>query len=240
MSGKGGTGKSTLSAAVSLSLAKLGHSVLLVDLDIGLRSLDIMLGLENKVIFDIGDVLVKSCKLDDALINHDVFSSLKLLCSPMKIEKTFDIPNLIELLGSQTEKFDYVILDLPAGIGLSVIIAKALATMICVVTIPDEVTIRDTKSVCDAIFSSCTKDVRLVINRVSKIAMRTSGITDLDQILDTVGVPLLGVILEEQWIKSSISRQKTTSKVSSNTISVFNAIAKRIEGTYVPLIVRTV
>ncbi len=124
VSGKGGTGKSTFSAGLSLSFAREGHNVLLVDLDIGLRSLDIMLGVEHKVVFDIGDVLDKKCKIDDAIVKHKTYTGLRLLCSPSNISKSFHIPSVIELIERIKKDYDYIILDLPAGLGLSIMMSK--------------------------------------------------------------------------------------------------------------------
>ncbi len=240
VSGKGGTGKSTFSAGISISLAKSGKSVLLVDLDIGLRSLDIMLGLENNVVFDIGDILDDNCKIDDAMVSHQAYPSLKLLCSPLNITKSFVIPKIIELINSQKKKFDYIILDLPAGLGLSVIMAKALADLICVVTTPDAVTIRDTRKVCDVIDSNCDKELKLVINRVSKTAIKLSGLSDLDEILDTVGAPLLGILKEDEWINNSFAIRKVSKSSATQTHLAFDAMAQRIGGKYVPLVIKTV
>lgn len=242
VSGKGGTGKSTFSAGLAYSFAKAGKSVLLVDLDIGLRSLDIMLGLEHKVVFDLGDVIDDKCKIADAMSKHTVYSSLKLLCSPLNISKSFDIHKVIDLIKSQTSLFDNIVLDLPAGLGLSIIMAKELADLICVMTAPDAITIRDTRKVCDVLSSSCSKDFKIVINHVCKSSMRTSGLRDLDELMDGVGAPLLGVLKEDDWISNGFRPsvdKRGNKKPLPETIKAFDAIAKRIDGKYVPLVIRS-
>lgn len=240
VSGKGGTGKSTISAGLGLSLAKMQHSVLMVDLDIGLRSLDILLGLENKIIFDIGDVIEKKCKLADAIAKHKVYSALRLLCAPMNVSKSFTVSKVIELIDSLKKEYDYIILDLPAGLGLSVIVAEALADLVCIVTSPDTVTLRDSRKVCDVLGQNPDQECKLIINRVSKTALKTSAVTDLDEVMDLVGAELLGVVREDEWIVSNLGLTSNPKKISNETQRVFNAIAKRISGEYIPLVVTTV
>lgn len=240
VSGKGGTGKSTISAGIALSLAKLGRIVLLVDLDIGLRALDLLLGVEHKLVFDIGDVIDKRCKAADAIVKHKVYSGLQLLCSPVSITKSFNIHKVVEVISKLRRDYDYIILDLPAGLGLSVMMAKEISDEVLVVTTPDAVTIRDSRKICDVLLEKGCTDIRLLINRVSKLSMQTSGLPDLDKIIDDVAAPLLGVIRDDPWISSALKCDSDVKKASAETTNVFNAIADRIEGRYTPLIVKTV
>ena len=240
ISGKGGTGKSTISGGIAVSLAKTYKKVLLIDLDIGLRALDIMLGLENSVVFDIGDVFLGNCDIKTAMTTYTSHSSLKLLCSPSSIGTEFDINALIQLIKADKDNFDYIILDLPAGLGLSVILTKALADMSLIVTTTDTVTIRDSRKVCDVISKDCKVPLKLVINKVSKLSIKTGGITDLDEIMDTIGVPLIGVLKEDKWIGTFLSCTANEKKINAHTKNAFNAIAKRIEGEYVPLVVQSI
>lgn len=240
VSGKGGTGKSTFSCGVALALAKKGCNVLLVDMDLGLRSLDIMLGVENKVVFDIGDILDEKCKFENAIVKHRVYSCLKLLCSPINITKPFHIPSVIDLIQKHKREFDYIILDLPAGLGLSVIMAKSLADLVCVITTPDIVTVRDARKICDVISENCKTEYKVVINKVSKKALRTSNLTDLDQVLEDVAAPLLGVLSDDEWIINVFGHNGHQKKSSLQTDKAFEAIAKRIEGKYVPLVIKAI
>lgn len=240
VSGKGGTGKSTFSSGLSQAMAKKGHTVLLIDLDIGLRSLDLMLGMENKIVFDIGDILERKCKIEAALTKHKIYSGLRLLCAPNSIEKSFDVVKVIDLIQLQKKAYDYIILDLPAGLGLSVMMSKALADLICIVTTPDPVTVRDAQKVCDTLASCCDIPFKIIINHINKTTMKTSGLTDLDQLLDTVGAPLLGVLKEDKWIMNPFGFNEHIPKATSETQKVFEAIADRIEDKYVPLIIHTI
>lgn len=241
MSGKGGTGKSTISASLAKSLARNGKKVLAVDLDIGLRSLDILLSLENRVVFDFGDILDGKCRLDAAIVPHDSIKGLYLLSSPNRLSKSFTIDGLIALIKTISASFDYILLDTPAGLGLSIIMASRLADLNLVVTTPDLATLRDTKKISDAVADGSKVESRLIINKVSKSALQLCSMKSLDEIVDKVGIQLLGVIPEDEWInadKSLITKKR--SKSSKLTKGIFDAIANRIQGHYVPLILREI
>ena len=236
VSGKGGTGKSTISAALSKSLASQNKKVLVIDLDIGLRSLDILLSLENKVVFDFGDILDGKCDFETAVVSHDEFNSLWLLASPNKVSKNFSIQGLISLIKSLSSYFDFILLDMPAGLGISAIMTRELSDLNLIVTVPDVSTLRDTSKMIDAIYANTSKPSRLIINRVSKNALLSSNIHNLDEILDMVGIPLLGIIPHNEWINTTVDTKKAN-KQNLLTNSIFDAIATRINGEYVPLIV---
>lgn len=239
VSGKGGTGKSTISAAIGYSYAKSGSNVLLCDLDIGLRSLDILLGIENRVVYDLGDVLDKRIKWRDACAKHKSYSGLHLLSSPISVTKNFDVFKTIEIIKKAKKDYDYIILDLPAGLGLSVIMTKEICDAVCIVSTPDAVTIRDSRKICDEIAFSSSVPMHLIINHVSKSSIITSGIENLDAIIDAVGVPLIAVIKEDEWIKSYFSTDPIKS-CAKETKLVFDALVKRLEGEYIPIIIKSV
>lgn len=236
VSGKGGTGKSTVAASLSVSLASLGCSVLAVDMDIGLRSLDLLLGLENKCVFDMGDVLAGRCDLEHAMIAHPRYGQLKLLCPPADLSKDFQVNTAVEFIKTAAKQFDYVVLDLPAGVGLSVIMAKALADLVAVVTTPDLITLRDARTTVDTLLANCRKPCRLVINKVCRENLLASGIRDLDEVMDTIGIPLLAVVPMDPYINSGSRGQGR----ASLTQRVFDAAARRVVGEYVPILIKTV
>ena len=240
VSGKGGTGKSTVAASLSVSLTSLGCSVLAVDLDVGLRSLDILLSLENKLVFDIGDILEGRCDIEHALVSHERYSRLKLLCAPPDASKTFSVPHVIDLIRGAAKGFDYVILDLPAGVGLSVIMARALADLVTVVTVPDLITLRDARKTVDVLLSNCRKPCRLIINKVCRENILAGGVKDLDEVLDIVGIPLLAVIPDDPFINQTAKSQKKRERRAPFTQHVIDAAAHRIVGEYVPLLLTTV
>lgn len=241
MSGKGGTGKSTITAALAKALALKKCRVLAVDLDIGLRSLDILLSLENKVVFDFGDILDSKCKLDAAVVPHTTIKGLYLLSSPNKLSKSFTIEGLISLIKTISASFDYILLDMPAGLGISIIMASRLADLNLLITTPDTTTLRDTKKVVDALSDTSDITSRLIINRVSRHAIQLSTAENLDEIIDKIGVQLLGVIPEDEWINAGNNlKAKKKSKNSKLSKEIIDAIARRIQGEYVPLILREV
>lgn len=237
VSGKGGTGKSTISASLSKSLALKNKKVLAIDLDIGLRSLDMLLGLENKVVFDFGDILEGKCSIESAIVSHDSINKLYLLSSPNVISNKFSIKSLISLIRSLSNSFDFIILDTPAGLGLSIIVARELSDLNILVTVPHCMTLRDTIKVSDAICSNTSKPSKLIINRVCKSILISNEIKDLDEIIDRVGLPLLGVIPEDEWINSNVSLKKSNRK-TIKTNKIFDAIGERVIGQYVPLILK--
>ena len=233
VSGKGGTGKSTFSAGLSYAFAERGNRVLLVDMDIGLRCLDIILSVEDKVVFDIGDVVDGMCKLRDALTPHSYYNELYLLCSPINVAKKFDFKKLIEIIIREKENFDYIILDLPAGVGISVMMSKEVADLVCYITTPDAVSVRDTQRISEILVSAKSGiETKLIINRVSRKTMSVGRYDNIDQIMDMVGVQLIGVIREDPKIIGNINDRKKT-----EVVKVFDSIANRIVGENIDLIV---
>ncbi len=235
VSGKGGTGKSTISAGLALSLAKENKKVLIVDFDIGLRALDIMLGVENSVVFDLGDVLNKKCADEAAMIK--VNTNLVLMCTPMIIDDTTNIGKMLDLIEAYKNIFDYIVLDLPAGLGLSVMVAERLSDLCIIVATTDTVTMRDSRKICDAISENRTIKFNLIINKVSKQCLKAGGINNLDEVMDAIGVPLIGVLQEDNFISGIYSKGVVPKGTS---VEVIDAIAKRICGEYVPLVVKKV
>ena len=162
VSGKGGTGKSTVSAGLSRALARLGYRVLIMDLDVGLRSQDLLLGLENRVVCDLGDVLHGRRPVADALVPVDACPGMSLLCGPSSHEDTADFRQLCAALREAAAQFDYVVLDLPAGLGLSVELTLELADLAAVVTLPDLVAMRDARTAADALLERGSTACRLI------------------------------------------------------------------------------
>ena len=239
LSGKGGTGKSTIAASLALSLADAGASVLAADMDIGLRSLDLLLGMENRLIYDLGDALAGTCPVRDALAVHPRYSGLSLLCAPADLSKSFQVPETTALLHSVSGRFDYLILDLPAGVGLSVLLARELSDLNAVVTVPDLVTLRDSRKVADLMFTGSRKPCRLIVNKVSRETVQASGIRDLDEVMDMVGLPLLGVLPADPFINSYSADVTRGKRRSELTQKIFDAMAQRIRGEYVPLLLQS-
>lgn len=238
-SGKGGTGRSTITAEVCKSYANLGKRVLAVDLNIGFRSLDLLLGLEDKVVFDLGDVCFGKCNWRDAVVQHFNMKNLYLLCSPgsMMDYKDLDLYKMLEYIKVASMNYDIVVLDLPVGIGLSIISINLLADYIILVTLPNPVSIRDTKKFKEIIYPT-NRPVKLIINRVNKTNLLVSKIPNLDMIIDDIGVPLLGVLPDDPYINEVFD--EGASKKRTITDDIFDAIALRLSGRYVPIVIKKI
>ncbi len=237
-SGKGGTGRSTISTEVSKSYAKLGKRVLVVDLNIGFRSLDLLLGLEDKVVFDLGDVCYGKCNWRDAVVQHFDIKNLYLLCSPSSMldYKELDIYKMLEYIKVASMNYDIVVLDLPVGVGLSIISLNLLADFVVLVTLPNPISIRDTKKFKEILYPT-NNPIKLIINRVTKTNLLVNKIPNLDIIIDEIGVPLLGVLPENPYINEVLEYEDSVKKPNI-TDDIFDAIALRISGRYVPVVIK--
>lgn len=237
-SGKGGTGRSTISAEISKSYAKLGKRVLVVDLNIGFRSLDLLLGLEDKVVFDLGDVCYGKCNWRDAVVQHFDIKNLYLLCSPSSMldYQELDIYQMIEYIKLASMNYDIVMLDLPVGLGLSIITINLLADYVILVTLPNPISIRDTKKFKEILYPT-NNPVKLIINRVTKTNLIVNKIPNLDIIVDDIGVQLLGVLPENPYINEVLEYEDSVKKPNI-TDDIFDAIALRLSGRYVPIIMK--
>lgn len=233
VSGKGGVGKSTVSLGIAQSLAECKKRVLLIDMDFGLRSIDYMLGIQDRVVYDIGDVLEERCDLDKAIVNCPTNSNLSVLFSPNDFSTEVDLKLVASLIVSLTQDYDFIILDMPAGIGLSVLFTKKLANLAIVVSHYDEITARDCRKVVDLIERESDCEMRLIVNNLSKHSFRRKAFKNMDILMDVVGVQLLGVVATDNEINDSLTSEKDT-----RTKRIFQAITKRILGEYTELIVK--
>lgn len=237
VSGKGGTGKSTVCAKTAKQVAKLNPTlkVLAVDFDIGLRSLDMLLGMQDKIVFDLGDVVKGNCTPENAVVKHGRTENLFLLCTPDDPQGV-DIRAMLEAVKGLADDYDYIFLDLPAGIGMSVAVSRALKSKNIIVTTTDPISVRDGHKLLLKIGGS---GYGVIINRVSAEGMLLNNIESLDEIVDAMGTPLLGVIGEDLWINAPLEFRKKQ-KQSAVTAQAFRAIAKRLCGQYAPLQITTV
>lgn len=230
VSGKGGVGKSTVSANIARSLARLSYKVLLVELDFGLRSLDIILGAEDSVVFDLGDVLGGA---DIASACAECDDGLFLLAAPAG-EACREI-NFGDFLRRAHGSFDYVIFDCPAGLGETVKQSCNASDAVLLVTAAEPICVRDAAALARMLPDA--SDMKLIINRVPKKPQKKNPFADLDDVIDSVGVKLIGAVYEEQTIREfSVKGQKLPE--DSPAYRAFNNIAERICGKYVPLIIK--
>ena len=231
-SGKGGVGKSTASANVALSLALVGKKVVAIDLDIGLRNLDMILGLENRIVYDIVNVVEKSAKLKQALIRDKRTDNLSLIAAAQTRDKSAVNSNqMLQLAEELKAEFDYVILDSPAGIENGFKNAMIPADELIVVTTPEISAVRDADRVIGILEANEKKAVNLVINRINPELVRKGDMMSKDDVLQVLSIPLLGVVPEDKNIVNYTNiGEPSVLHTESESGKAFMNIAKRILG----------
>ena len=235
-SGKGGTGKSTVCAGLGYTLAKQGHRTLIIELDFGLRCLDIMFGVEGSIKYDLNDVLTGKMQVLDAVCQVPMASNLSILCAP-KTLTTVTAEQIVSICRSIKKYFEYIIIDTGAGINSHVFDIVEQANLILVVTTPDPVCIRDASLMSDEFYNRGNKSQRLIINKISNKVIGSQLVNHLDEIIDKIGVQLIGVIPDD--FKLTVSTGKGTPiPTDSEALKAFDAISKRLGGEYVPLTVK--
>lgn len=237
-SGKGGVGKTTTSANLGTGLAQLGYKVALVDADIGLRNLDVVLGLENRIVYDITDVTGGHCRLRQALIKDKRFDSLFLLPAAQTKDKTSVKPEEMKVLCEELSmEFDYVIIDCPAGIEQGFKNAIAGADKAVVVTTPEISAVRDADRIIGLLEANELRDPKLIINRVRQKMVAAGDMMGIDDILDILAVDLLGVVPEDEAVIITTNRGETVVQDErSRSGQAYRNIVRRIIGEEIPLI----
>lgn len=199
-SGKGGTGKSTTSVLLGAELARQGRRVLLIELDSGLRSVDLIAGVYGKTVYDIEDVLCGRCQGDKAIVPSPIYPGLSVISAPYEGGEVRPAP-LAALVLAMRSYFDFILFDTAAGMGAPFQAAAQLAEQAFIVLTPDPVALRDGRIVADTLIAGGhpQENVRLVMNRVTRQSFaRGAPVFDLDECIDTVGVRLLAVIPESR------------------------------------------
>ena len=233
-SGKGGTGKTSLTAAVSSCLAALGKHVLCIDCDIGLRNLDLALGLSDRAMMDFSDVIALRCPLTKAAVEHPEIKGLSLLTAPLSADN-LDPGAFVRLVSDAKDYFDYILMDSPAGLGTGFQLAKSAADRAIVVSAIDPAALRDAQRTVSELLHSIS-NIMLVMNRVQPSIIRELR-TSIDNAMDAAGLPLLGVIPEDPSV--TIAAAKSVPLVLSSYKGAAQAylnISKRILGQRVPLL----
>lgn len=236
-SGKGGVGKTTATANIGTGLALQGKKVVLVDTDIGLRNLDVVMGLENRIVYDIVDVVRENCRLRQALIKDKKFDNLFLLPAAQTKDKTaVSEEQMKKLCAELKEDFDFVVVDCPAGIEQGFKNAIAGAEKAIVVSTPEVSAVRDADRIIGLLEASGIKDPRLVINRIRPQMVKKGDMMSIDDMIDILAIDLLGVVPDDEFIVVSTNRGEPAVLDNNNMAgAAFRNITKRILGEDIPL-----
>ena len=231
-SGKGGVGKTTSTANIGAALTKLGNKVIVIDGDIGLRNLDVVMGLENRIVFDLVDLIEKKCKPRQAMIKDKRFDGLYLIPAAQTRDKDAINPEQMkELCDELKEEFDYVIVDCPAGIENGFKNAIAGADSAIVVTTPEVSAVRDADRIIGLLEAHSVDDINLVVNRIKMNMVRNGDMLDINDILDIMGIKLIGVVPDDENVVISTNKGEPVVEYNNSLAgTAYSNIARRVMG----------
>lgn len=236
-SGKGGVGKTTTTANLGTGFSKLDKKVVLVDTDIGLRNLDVVLGLENRIVYNLVDVVDGNCKITQALIKDKKTDGLYLLPAAQTRDKDAVTPDQMRTLVEELRKdFDYILLDCPAGIEQGFKNAIAAADRALVVTTPEVSAVRDADRIIGLLEANEIKNISLIVNRLNVDMVKHGNMMTADDVVEVLSIDLIGVVPYDE--KIVVSTNMGTPLAGEETLvgQSYMNICKRIMGEEVPFL----
>ena len=237
-SGKGGVGKTTTTANIAAALAGLGNKVVAIDGDVGLRNLDVIMGLENRIVYTLLDALDGNCRLNQTLIRDKRIENLYMI--PTAQSKTKDAVNagqMVKVCEELRSDFDYILIDSPAGIEAGFRNAAAGADEALVVTTPDVSAVRDADRIIGLLESMEKSPIQLIVNRIRPHMVRNGDMLGVSDVLDILAIKLIGMVPDDESVFTSANNGEPLTMSSKSTAAVaFRNIAARIAGQDVPFI----
>lgn len=234
-SGKGGVGKTTTTANIGIGLSQLGKKVIVIDTDLGLRNLDVVMGLENRIVYNLVDVIEGSCRLKQALIKDKRFPELCLLPSAQTKDKSCVSPEQMrKLVDDLKEEFDYILLDCPAGIEQGFQNAIAGASRAIIVTTPEVSAIRDADRIIGLLETKGIRKNELIINRLRLDMVKRGDMMSVEDVTEILAIGLLGVIPDDEAVVIATNQGEPVIGNASTAGKAYTDICQRIIGNDVP------
>lgn len=235
-SGKGGAGKSLITAGLAAQLAKRGKSVVAIDMDVGLRSLDILFRMENSVVYDIADVLDGICPLKQAIMKSKVYEGVSLINAPQFGDSSaISVEHMDEVVGELKQMYDFVLIDCPAGIGRGFHNAIAAVDRALLVTIPESVSLRDAERAMGLLELKGMDRIDLVFNRVRPVHMQKNAAGGIAQAAEMLNRNVIGAVPEDASIAASHAKGAAPDLCRNASGAAFERIARRLTGETVAL-----
>ncbi len=237
-SGKGGVGKTTTTANLGIALASLGHQVVCIDSDIGLRNLDVVMGLENRIVYDLVDAVEGRCRLSQAMIRDKRFQTLFLIPAAQTRDKTALAPSdMVKLCNALRSEADWIIIDSPAGIERGFRNALAPADEVLVITNPEVSAVRDADRIIGLVEAEGKGPAKLIINRINPTMVKKGDMLSTEDVVELLAVPLIGIVPEDEAVLISTNHgQPVVLNKKSKAGLAFMNLAKRLTGEDVPWI----